>query len=79
MNLKSHIPFARHYADELKGRILDTQILNPILIINFSLLKDMADRDLKGDQKDTKVEDEMIAGDEDGNDEVTITLLKTRQ
>lgn len=31
----------------------------------------MADRDVKGDEKDVKVDDEMIAGDEDGNDEVT--------
>jgi polyadenylate-binding protein 2 len=30
----------------------------------------MSNRDIKGDEKDTKVEDEMIAGDEDGNDEV---------
>jgi hypothetical protein len=39
----------------------------------------MADRDVKGDEKDTKVEDEMIAGDEDGNDEVTFAPLKMRQ
>jgi hypothetical protein len=30
----------------------------------------MADRGAKGNDKDTKIEDEMIAGDEDGNDEV---------
>lgn len=39
----------------------------------------MADRDAKSDAKDTKVEDEMIAGDEDGNDEVIFKLFKTRQ
>lgn len=38
----------------------------------------MADRDVKGDGKDTKVEDEMIAGDEDGNDEVTVAPAKAR-
>lgn len=32
----------------------------------------MADRDVQGDEKDAKAEDEMIAGDEDGNDEVTV-------
>jgi hypothetical protein len=39
----------------------------------------MADRDVKGDEKDTKVDDEMTAGDEDGNDEVTFALLMIRQ
>jgi hypothetical protein len=39
----------------------------------------MADRAIKGVEKDTKVEDEMIAGDEDGNDEVTFAPLETRQ
>jgi hypothetical protein len=39
----------------------------------------MADRDAKSGDKDTKVEDEMIAGDEDGNDEVTLALPKTKQ
>ena len=39
----------------------------------------MADRDVKSDEKGAKVEDEMIAGDEDGNDEVIFTPLKTRQ
>jgi hypothetical protein len=32
----------------------------------------MADRDVKSDEKDTKRDEEMIAGDEDGNDEVEI-------
>jgi hypothetical protein len=39
----------------------------------------MADRAIKGDEKDTKVEDEMVAGDEDGNDEVAFVPLKARQ
>ena len=38
----------------------------------------MADRVIKGDEKDTKVDDEIIAGDEDGNDEVKATPLKTK-
>jgi len=36
----------------------------------------MADRDVKGADKDTKIEDEMIVGDEDGNDEVGTGAIK---
>jgi hypothetical protein len=39
----------------------------------------MADRAAERDDKDTKVEDEMIGADEDGNDEVTFKIFKMRQ
>jgi hypothetical protein len=64
-------------ADAIKQRTLGTQIFIPISTLEFSLFEDkleMADRDMKGEDKDTKVEDEMIAGDEDGNDEVGLPV-----